>query len=133
MLNPAQDIHQLSEPQGARGFLSARHRGQPDEGIQLVNGTVGLDSQGILGDALAARQAGFALVATLGVDPVERDPGIVKRAVGHVFMVFAVDPYALRSMITGGYSERLSPEMRNARPFLNLLPPRARAAKPKGT
>jgi thiosulfate reductase cytochrome b subunit len=58
---------------------------------------------------------------------------IVALAVGHVFMVFAVDPYALRSMITGGYSERLSPEMRNARPFLNLLPPRTRATKAKGT
>jgi len=47
---------------------------------------------------------------------------IVALAVGHVFMVFAVDPYALRSMITGGWSERLSPEARNARPFVNLLP-----------
>jgi thiosulfate reductase cytochrome b subunit len=58
---------------------------------------------------------------------------IVALAVGHVFMVFAVDPYALRSMITGGYSERLSPEERNARPFINLLPPRKGAAKAKGT
>ena len=49
---------------------------------------------------------------------------VVAIAVGHVFMVFAVDPYALRSMITGGWSERLSPEARNARPFLNLLPKR---------
>ena len=37
-------------------------------------------------------------------------------------MVLAVDPYALRSMITGGYDERLSPEARNARPFYHLLP-----------
>jgi Ni/Fe-hydrogenase b-type cytochrome subunit len=45
---------------------------------------------------------------------------------GHVFMVFAVDPYALRSMITGRYDVRLSPESRNARPFYHLLPrPRA--------
>src|SRR5687767_7279894 len=29
---------------------------------------------------------------------------LVLLAVGHVFMVIAVDPYALRSMITGGYS-----------------------------
>ena len=48
--------------------------------------------------------------------------GLVASAVGHVFMVFAVDPYSLRSMITGGYSERLSPEERNARPFYHLLP-----------
>jgi Ni/Fe-hydrogenase b-type cytochrome subunit len=53
----------------------------------------------------------------------------VALAAGHVFMVFAVDPYALRSMITGGYDERLSPEERNARPFVNLLPPRRPAEK----
>ena len=41
---------------------------------------------------------------------------------GHVFMVFSVDPYALRSMVTGRYDERLSPERRNARPFYHLLP-----------
>ena len=40
----------------------------------------------------------------------------------HVFMVFAVDPYSLRSMTTGGYDERLTPERRNARPFYHLLP-----------
>ena len=42
---------------------------------------------------------------------------LVVLAVGHVFMVFAVDPYSLRSMITGGYDESKSPEHRNARPF----------------
>lgn len=47
---------------------------------------------------------------------------LVVTAVGHVFMVFAVDPYSLRSMITGGYNDRLSPEARNARPFYHLLP-----------
>ena len=42
----------------------------------------------------------------------------------HIFMVFAVDPYSLRAMITGGYNEKNSPEARNARPFINLLPRR---------
>jgi thiosulfate reductase cytochrome b subunit len=42
---------------------------------------------------------------------------LVALSVVHVFMVFAVDPYSLRSMITGGYDESLSPERRNARPF----------------
>jgi heat shock protein HspQ len=37
-------------------------------------------------------------------------------------MIFAVDPYALRSMITGWYDEAQSPEARNARPFYHLLP-----------
>lgn len=41
----------------------------------------------------------------------------------HVIMVFTVDPYAIRAMTTGWYDEhRWSPEARNARPFLNLLP-----------
>jgi len=40
----------------------------------------------------------------------------------HVFMVFAVDPYALPSMITGRYDEHYSPEVRNARPLYHLLP-----------
>jgi hypothetical protein len=43
-------------------------------------------------------------------------------------MVFAVDPYSLRAIITGGYDESRSPERRNARPFVNLRPPRAPAA-----
>jgi thiosulfate reductase cytochrome b subunit len=50
---------------------------------------------------------------------------LVSLAVGHVFMVLSTDPYSLRSMTTGGWSERLSPEARNARPFRHLLPPRA--------
>jgi thiosulfate reductase cytochrome b subunit len=55
---------------------------------------------------------------------------IVAVGLGHVFMVFAVDPWSLRSMITGGWSERLSPEARNARPFMNLWPKRADPAAP---
>jgi thiosulfate reductase cytochrome b subunit len=44
----------------------------------------------------------------------------------HIFMVFAVDPYSLRSITTGGYNPDNSPEARNARPFFNLLPNRFR-------
>jgi thiosulfate reductase cytochrome b subunit len=47
---------------------------------------------------------------------------LVALALGHVFMVLAVDPYSLRAMVTGGYDARLSPEARNARPFYHLLP-----------
>ncbi|MFN8581559.1 MAG: cytochrome b/b6 domain-containing protein [Gemmatimonadaceae bacterium] len=43
--------------------------------------------------------------------------GFVVLSSVHVFMVFAVDPYSLRSMITGGYDESKSPEARNARPL----------------
>ena len=46
---------------------------------------------------------------------------IVALSIVHVFMVFAVDPYSLRSMLTGRYDPSLSPESRNARPFQNLL------------
>lgn len=53
---------------------------------------------------------------------------LVALSAGHVFMVFAVDPYALRSIITGGYDDAKSPEARNARPFVNL---RAQQPKPQ--
>src|SRR3954469_9236042 len=55
---------------------------------------------------------------------------LVALSLGHVFMVFAVDPYALRSMITGRYDESKSPEARNARPFVRLRAPRAPEANP---
>src|ERR1051325_327190 len=42
---------------------------------------------------------------------------LVALSVMHVFMVFAVDPYALRAITTGGYDEADSPERRNARPL----------------
>jgi thiosulfate reductase cytochrome b subunit len=45
---------------------------------------------------------------------------LVILTVGHVFMVFAVDPYSIPSMITGNYDEDASPEARNARPFIHL-------------
>ena len=54
---------------------------------------------------------------------------LVVLSVVHVFMIFAVDPYSMRSMITGGYNEELSPEARNARPFYHLLP-RSRGRPP---
>ena len=39
----------------------------------------------------------------------------------HVFMVLTVDPYSLRSMVTGWYDRARSPEARNARPFYHLF------------
>ena len=54
---------------------------------------------------------------------------LVAATIGHVFMVFAVDPYSLRAIVTGRYNEAKSPERRNARPFVNLVakPPAAPA------
>jgi cytochrome b subunit of formate dehydrogenase len=50
---------------------------------------------------------------------------LVALSLAHVFMVLSVDPYSLRSMITGGHSDRLSPIARNARPFQGLWPRRS--------
>jgi Ni/Fe-hydrogenase b-type cytochrome subunit len=50
----------------------------------------------------------------------------------HVFMVFAVDPYSLPSMITGRYDEAYAPEARNARPLYHLLPRWARNGRDSG-
>ncbi len=55
---------------------------------------------------------------------------LVVLSVIHVFMVFTVDPYSIRAMITGKYDESLSPEVRNARPFYNFWPRRNRAVPP---
>ncbi len=46
---------------------------------------------------------------------------LVVAIMGHVFMVFAVDPYSLRAIVTGGYDGSKSPQRRNARPFVNLV------------
>jgi Ni/Fe-hydrogenase b-type cytochrome subunit len=64
---------------------------------------------GLLGGYVWARYWHFVAMLTL-----------IALTIGHVFMVFAVDPYSLRSMITGGYDDSKSPEGRNARPFVNL-------------
>lgn len=47
----------------------------------------------------------------------------------HVFMVFAVDPYSLRAIVTGWYNRDRSPESRNARPFYHLFTPGAEGTK----
>jgi thiosulfate reductase cytochrome b subunit len=53
---------------------------------------------------------------------------LVLLAVGHIFMVFTVDPYAIVSMITGRYNARYAPEERDARPFYHLLPPEEKSS-----
>lgn len=56
---------------------------------------------------------------------------LVALTFGHIFMVFTVDPYSIPSMITGKYREDLSPEARNARPFVHLLPTSTRDDAPR--
>ena len=55
---------------------------------------------------------------------------LVALSFAHVFMVFAVDPYSMVSMVTGNYKEEWSPEERNARPFVHLLPQHENAGTP---
>ena len=52
---------------------------------------------------------------------------LVVLSVAHIFMVFTVDPYSIPAMITGRYRDSWSPEARNARPLVHLLPKRDRA------
>ena len=47
---------------------------------------------------------------------------LVLLSVVHVFMVVSVDPQSLRSMVTGYYDTRKSPERHNARPFYRSHP-----------
>src|SRR3954468_4573024 len=56
---------------------------------------------------------------------------LVLLGLGHVFMVFAVDPASLVSMVTGRYDESRSPEALNARLFLRGKPaPALKIARP---
>lgn len=58
---------------------------------------------------------------------------LVALSLVHVIMVFAVDPYSLRSIITGRYNEANSPKRRNARPFYNLFPRHESATREEKT
>lgn len=49
---------------------------------------------------------------------------LVVSTVGHIFMVFTVDPYSIWSMVGGSYRDDWSPEERNARPLVHLFPAR---------
>jgi thiosulfate reductase cytochrome b subunit len=81
---------------------------------------------GLFGGYVWARYWHFVVMLTL-----------VLLGAGHVFMVFAVDPQSLGSMVTGNYDEFRSPEALNARPFLRGRKPKpvlaiARAAPSSG-
>jgi uncharacterized membrane protein YfcA len=89
MLHPPEDIRQLPEPRSARGLLDAGHRSQPDEGVQLVHGAVGLDARGIFRYALPARQAGFALITAFCINPIQCDSRVIEWF-GHAFIVPAL-------------------------------------------
>src|SRR5580698_8516799 len=81
MLDAAQDREQRGEARVACFF--AGNDGDSGEGVQFVDGAVGFDARGILGDALTSGETGLAGVASFGVDAVEGDAGVVK-LFGHV-------------------------------------------------
>ena len=53
-------------------------RAQAEERVQLVDGAVGVDARAILRDALAADEAGFALVALAGVDAIDGETRLIE-------------------------------------------------------
>jgi Ni/Fe-hydrogenase b-type cytochrome subunit len=64
----------------------------------------------LLGGYVWARYWHFMVMAAL-----------VALATVHVFMVLTVDPYSIRSIVTGRYNEERAPELRDARPFYHLF------------
>ncbi len=64
----------------------------------------------LLGGYVWARYWHFVVMASL-----------VALSLVHIFVVFSVDPYSIRSIITGKYNAERSPERRNARPFYHLF------------
>lgn len=46
---------------------------------------------------------------------------LVLLSVIHIFMVFAVDPYSIRAIVTGKYNPERAPELRDGRPFYHLF------------
>src|SRR5262249_49284106 len=60
---------------------------EADERVQFVDGTVGFDAERILEDALAAREASFASIASLGVDAIQGKAWMVEGFIFHAFIV----------------------------------------------
>ena len=65
---------------------------------------------GLLGGYVYARYWHFLVMALL-----------VLLSLIHILMVFAVDPYSIRAIVTGKYNSERAPELRDARPFYHLF------------
>src|SRR4051812_1585870 len=59
-------------------MLTCFDTGQADACVQLVYGTVALDSQGVFGQALPSNECCLPRIPTLGVNPVERESWLLK-------------------------------------------------------
>src|SRR5271170_7961343 len=90
MLDPAENRREQTHAWVLSALFLTGDAGEADERIELVDSTVGVDAQRILGDPLAAGEAGFTGIAPLGVNTVEGDAGIVKRLFRHVFIIYAI-------------------------------------------
>src|SRR5512141_863140 len=82
MLHPAQDGCQCSES----GIFAAGNPRHPNKCVQFVDGAVSFYPQRILRNSLAAHQAGFARVSTLGVDTVQGDTWLIEWCSAHISM-----------------------------------------------
>src|SRR4029077_5382284 len=82
MLHAPQDRGQGGESR----IFRAGNRCQAHKCVQFIDGAVGFDTRRVLGDPLASYQAGFAGVASLGVDAIQRDARIVERFFAHLIM-----------------------------------------------
>ncbi len=90
MLYAPQNRAQQSDARiGAGLFLTGNVR-ETDERVQLIHGAVRLDPQRIFGDTLTAGEAGFAFIAALGVDAIQRDSRIVESFIWWFFRHVAI-------------------------------------------
>jgi putative ABC transport system permease protein len=83
MLDAANDRGEQAHARILTALLLAGNAGESDDGVELVDGAIGFDAQRILGDALAARETGFACVTETRVNTIEGDARIVEWFVGH--------------------------------------------------
>ncbi len=74
----------MAGERGSRRFRrTPSTRASADETVQLVHRAVGFDAAAVLGHALAAGQAGFALIALPRVDAIDGQPRFVESLFSH--------------------------------------------------
>jgi len=78
MLHAPQNRAQQSDTRIGAGLLLTGNIGEAYERVQLINSAIRLDPQRIFRDTLASREAGFAFIASLGIDAIQRDSRIFK-------------------------------------------------------
>ena len=89
VLHAPQDHQQQSDPKAdrARTISSQETTAEASESVQLINSSVSFNARRVLGDALPAREAGFAGVAAFCINAIERDTRVVESLVVHALYV----------------------------------------------